>query len=231
MTDGTSFRIVSYNVNSQRGDGEALVELVRGLDPDIVVIQEAPRRLRWRTLNAHLAHRFGLVHAAGGAPSLGNSVLTNLRVRVHESWCVQFPLTPGRHMRGAVFARCAIGGAQNFVVGGTHLATNPTERPAQAAILRRVMDDVELPLVLAADVNEEPGGSAWRTLAEGMIDSVSAAADGDPPPTFPAPAPNRRIDAVFVGDGLSVRAATVADGTLALRASDHLPVVVDLTLA
>jgi endonuclease/exonuclease/phosphatase family metal-dependent hydrolase len=222
-------RIVSYNVNSQRGDGAALVELVRGLEPDIVVLQEAPRRLRWRTLNAHLAHRLGLVHAAGGAPSLGNSVLTSYRVRVHESWCVQFPLTPGRHMRGAVFIRCTIGAAA-FVVGGTHLATDPAERPTQAAILRRVMGEVELPLVLAADVNEEPGGSAWRTLADGMTDAGSAGADGGPAPTFPAPAPDRRIDAVFVGKGLSVRAVSVADGVLARRASDHLPVVVDLTL-
>lgn len=229
MAEPISFRIVSYNVNSQRGDGAALVELVRGLDPDIVVVQEAPRRLRWRTLNAHLAHRLGLVYAAGGAPSLGNVVLTSHRVSVHDSWCVQFPLTPGRHMRGAVFARCAIGAA-TFVVGGSHLATDPTERPTQAAILRRVMNEVELPLVLAADVNEEAGGSAWRTLAEGMIDSTSAAAGGGPAPTFPAPAPDRRIDAVFVGDGLSVRAATVPDGALARRASDHLPVVVDLTL-
>ena len=229
MAESVSFRIVSYNVNSQRGDGAALVELVRGLDPDIVVVQEAPRRLRWRTLNAHLAHRLGLVHAAGGAPSLGNVVLTSYRVSVRDSWCVQFPLTPGRHMRGAVFARCAIGAA-NFVVAGSHLATDPTERPTQAAVLRRVMDDVELPLVLAADVNEEAGGSAWRTLAEGLTDSASAVADGAAPPTFPAPTPDRRIDAVFVGEGLTVRAATVADGSLARRASDHLPLVVDLTL-
>jgi endonuclease/exonuclease/phosphatase family metal-dependent hydrolase len=234
VTEPVSFRIVSYNVNSQRGDGAALVELVRGLDPDIVVVQEAPRRLRWRTLNAHLARRFGLVYAAGGAPSLGNVVLTSLRVQVHESWCVQFPLTPGRHMRGAVFARCAIGrpagGAASFVVGGTHLATDPAERPTQAAIVRRVMDEVELPLVLAADVNEEPGGSAWRTLADGLTDSASAAADGAPVATFPAPAPDRRIDAVFVGEGLTVRAVAVADGALARRASDHLPLVVDLTV-
>jgi endonuclease/exonuclease/phosphatase family metal-dependent hydrolase len=229
VTEPISFRIVSYNVNSQRGDGAALVELVRGLEPDIVVVQEAPRRLRWRTLNAHLAQRLGLLYAAGGAPSLGNVVLTSHRVSVRDSWCVQFPLTPGRHMRGAVFARCAIG-ATGFVVGGSHLATDPTERRTQAAVLRRVMNEVDLPLVLAADVNEEAGGSAWRTLAEGMIDSASAAADGAAPPTFPAPAPSQRIDAVFVGDGLSVRAATVVGGALARRASDHLPLVVDLTL-
>jgi endonuclease/exonuclease/phosphatase family metal-dependent hydrolase len=229
VTGPSALRVVSYNVNSLRGDAAALTEVVRGLRPDIVVLQEAPRRLRWRARCAHLADRLGLLHVAGGLPSLGNVVMASYRVAVPDTWCVQFPLTPGRHMRGAVFARCQVGSA-SFVVAGTHLATDPTERPTQAAIVRRVMDETTGPLVLAADVNEEPGGTSWRTLADGLTDAASAVADGEPPATFPAPAPHRRIDAVFLRGDLAVRAVATVDGPAARRASDHLPVVVDLTV-
>ena len=71
----------------------------------MVIVQEAPRRFRWRHKCAALADDFGMVVAAGGLPSLGNLLLVSLRVRVHETWCLRYPLTPGRHLRGAAFAR------------------------------------------------------------------------------------------------------------------------------
>ena len=224
MADGTAVRVVSYNVHGQRDDPRALVEVVRGLAPDVLLIQEGPRRLRWRTKCADLANRCRLVYAAGGAPSLGNVALVNLRVRVLDSWCVRFPLTPGRHLRGAVFARCGIG-TSTLVVAGTHLATDPAERPAQARAARDALPTGE-PVVLAADVNEGPDGLSWRTLAEGLTDAGAEAATL----TFPAAAPRVRLDTVLVGPGVTVREHRVLDTPAARLASDHLPVVVDLVI-
>ena len=102
--------------------------VVRSLAPDVVVARDAPRRLRWRTRSADLARRFGLVYGAGGLPSLGNLVLVSLRVAVRDTWCVRFPLTPGRQMRGAVLALCSVG-RTSFVVAGTHLSTDPANGP------------------------------------------------------------------------------------------------------
>ena len=104
-------RVVSYNVHGLRDDRGALVEVVRDLDPDVLIVQEAPRRLRWRTRCAHLAHDLDLVYVTGGAPSLGNVIMTSLRVRAMDSWAIRYPLTPGRHLRGAAFARCVADGA------------------------------------------------------------------------------------------------------------------------
>ena len=224
MADGTTVRVVSYNVHGQRDDPRALVEVVRGLAPDVLLIQEGPRRLRWRTKCADLANRCRLVYAAGGAPALGNVALVNLRVRVLDSWCVRFPLTPGRHMRGAVFVRCGIG-TSTLVVGGTHLATDPAERPPQARAARDALPTGE-PAVLAADVNEGPDGLSWRTLAEGLTDAGADAATL----TFPAAAPRVRLDTVFAGPGVTVRGHRVHDTPAARLASDHLPVVVDLVI-
>ncbi|GIH11649.1 hypothetical protein Rhe02_97160 [Rhizocola hellebori] len=220
---GVPLRIVSYNVHSLRDDLDALASVVRELAPDVVVVQEAPRRWRWRTKCAALAHSFGMLVAEGGLPSLGNLIVTNLRVKVLDSWSMRYPLTPGRHMRGAAFARCAVPGAAPFVVAGSHLSTDEAERPAQAALLKPALDACTDPALLAADFNESADGQSWPLLASSLIDPGG-------PNTFPAHSPNRRIDAIFIDPRLTIASYHVVENPLTTRASDHLPVVADLLL-
>jgi endonuclease/exonuclease/phosphatase family metal-dependent hydrolase len=220
---GVPLRVLSYNVHGLRDDRAALIGLVRDLAPDVVIVQEAPRRFRWRHRCAALADDFGMVVAAGGLPSLGNLLLTTLRVNVHETWCLRYPLTPGRHLRGAAFARCSVRGAR-FVVSGSHLATDPTERPAQAARWKAALTAVDAPLIAAGDINEGPGGGAWRTVADGFVSAESTKL------TFPATLPRQRLDAVFVSPDITVDKYDVIETDQAIRASDHLPVLADLRL-
>lgn len=221
-------RVLSYNVHMQKDDQAALTALIRGLAPDVVVIQEGPRRFRWRARAAALAHSLGMVVAAGGLPSLGNLILTTFRVRVHDAWYAQFPLIPGRHMRGAAFASCSIGPAR-FVVAGTHLSTDPAERPAQARDLKDALSKLDDPVILGADLNEGSGGAAWRTLADGLTDAATAM-DRTDRLTFSCADPRDRIDALFVSPGIQVRDYDVVDTAESRRASDHFPVLADLTL-
>lgn len=220
---GVPLRVLSYNVHGLRDDRAALTGLVRDLGPDVVIVQEAPRRFRWRHKCAALANDFGLVVAAGGQPSLGNLLLVSLRVRVHETWCLRYPLTPGRHLRGAAFARGSVRGA-TFTVSGSHLATDPTERPDQAAQWKQALSGVEGPLIAGGDLNEGPGGGAWRTVADGFVSGPSAAL------TFPATLPSIRLDALFVTPDISVERYEVIETDQARLASDHLPVLADLLL-
>ncbi|MGW0433748.1 endonuclease/exonuclease/phosphatase family protein [Micromonospora sp. NPDC003197] len=221
-------RVLSYNVHGQRDDTAALVAAVRGVEPDVVIVQEAPRRFGWRQRCAALADRLGMVVAVGGLPSLGNLLLTNLRVQVLRSWCRQFPLTPGRHMRGAAFAECAVGRAR-FVVAGSHLSTDATERPGQATLLKADLAEVDLPLILGADLNENSGGAAWRTLADGLTDTAVAADRADRC-TYSCANPRERIDALFVSPQIAVTDYDVVDTEQTRRASDHFPVLADLLL-
>jgi endonuclease/exonuclease/phosphatase family metal-dependent hydrolase len=221
----TKLRVLSYNVHTLRDDRAALAAVVRGVAPDVAILQEAPRRLRWRARGAGLAHDFGLVVAAGGLPALGNLLLTSLRVRVHDTWCRRLPLTPGRHLRGAAFARCSVGRTR-FVVAGSHLSRDAAERPAQAALLKAALSEVDEPVVFGADVNETSAGLAWRTLAGGLTD---AAGDTDQP-TYCCSDPRERIDALFVDPRVEVLRYEVVDTPEARRASDHFPVVADLLL-
>jgi endonuclease/exonuclease/phosphatase family metal-dependent hydrolase len=222
---GVPLRVVSYNVHSLRDDRGALAAVVRSLAPDVLIVQEAPRRWRWRTKCAQLAYSFGLYYAVGGLPSLGNLILTNLRVEVKETWCLRYRLTPGRHMRGAAFALCVVPGSVPFVVAGSHLSTHDSERSGQAELLRPALGANDDPVILGIDLNETETGASWGLLATDLVDLGMGGGY-----TFPAGAPDRRIDAIFAGSRLEVAQYEVAHPPGAARASDHLPLVADLIL-
>jgi hypothetical protein len=131
------------------------------LNPDIVIVRNGPRGLRWRTRSADLANRRRLVHAAGGESSLGNLVLTSLRVSVGEEWAIQYPLTPGHRMYGAVLAHCAVRGG-SVLVAGSLLA-----EPSQASILAARLPHVDGPVILAVT------GPGAGLLAEGRTPVVA----------------------------------------------------------
>jgi endonuclease/exonuclease/phosphatase family metal-dependent hydrolase len=205
-------RVVSYNVCGLRGDRAALVEVIRELAPDVLVLQEAPRRLRWRTRNAQLAHDTDLVYVTGGAWSLGNVIMTTLAVRPDRSWDLRYPLTPGRYMRGAAFARCTTNGV-SVVVVGSQLAADPAERPGQAHLLKKALADLDAPVILAADLNEHSTGKAFQAVADGLVGPAQES-----------------TSAILVDPRIIVTSARIADSSAARRASDHLPIVVDLKL-
>ena len=211
-------RVVTWNVRSLRDDGAGVAGVLRDLRPDVVLVQEAPRLLGWRLWCELLAHRSGLRRVVGGAPAAGNLLLVAPRVRVVSSRAVRLPRRRGLHRRGAVTGVLDADGLR-FTVLGTHLDLEPAAR-VDSAHRVRALPPPDVPLVVGADLNEEPGGPAWAVLSDGLVDV--AAGTG---PTFPLRAPRRRIDAVFVDPRLPVAAVEV------LRpgpVTDHLPVLVDL---
>ncbi|HEV7707816.1 MAG TPA: endonuclease/exonuclease/phosphatase family protein [Asanoa sp.] len=215
-------RVVSYNIHSFKDDLGALAAVVADLAPDVLIVQEGARRFRWRQKNASLADRLRMVVGGGGLWSLGNLVLTTLRVRVLETHDLRYPLMPGHHMRGAVFATCEVPGAR-FVVTGSHLSTDAEVRSVQGAAWRAAIGGYDLPVIAAGDLNAEPGEPTWNAVADGL--HVAGIA-----PTHPASGPTRQIDGVFVDKRIEVASFRVIDTPKARLASDHLPIAVDLVI-
>ena len=218
---------MTWNLRSLRDDRGAVVAALRHCAPDVVCVQEAPRFLRARSRLAALARESGLVVASGGAPESGVAILTSLRIDVDQPRKVDLPRTAGLHRRAVSLVRLSLGG-RRFLAASIHLGLDRAERLRHAAMIKDLL--VQAPggvTVVAGDLNETARGPAWALLGEGLTDT-GAPADL---PTFPARAPRRRIDTVFVPmqwATKSISAGEIVDDALLVRATDHLPVVVDV---
>lgn len=213
-----TLRVVSWNVRSLRDGAAGVADVLAGLSPDVALLQEAPRLLGSRLANRRLARRAGLLRAAGGAAAAGNLLLVSPRVKVVEAYAVRMPRRARLHRRGVVLGVLGVDGPR-LAVAGTHLDLDPDARLDSARRVRAALPDVH-PLVLGADVNEEPGGPAWEALTDGLLDAAA-----DLGPTFPLRDPRRRIDVLLVDPRLAVAEVQVPRPE---PVTDHLPLVVDL---
>jgi endonuclease/exonuclease/phosphatase family metal-dependent hydrolase len=110
-----------------------------------------------------------------------------------------------------------------------HLGLHPRERLAHARALAALVEGVDDPIVAGGDLNERPDGRAVGFLSERFRDAwlLGGDAQGE---TFPADQPTARIDYLFVSEGIVVERVLVPPGPDAREASDHRPLVAELTL-
>jgi endonuclease/exonuclease/phosphatase family metal-dependent hydrolase len=218
-------RVVSYNVHGLRDDGAAVARVLRELDPDIALIQELPTFLLWRGRAASFARRADLLYAAGGGTTGGTALFTAVRVDVREVQEHRLRRTPGLHRRGVVLARLEKDGLA-FGAASIHLGLDSGERARHLTDLTGLVNRLGLDrMVIGGDLNEVATASTWVRLASQYADAGAA----DPAPTFPVANPRHRIDGVF-SRGAELTSYRVVDTPDARAASDHFPVVVELTL-
>lgn len=223
---GEPLRVLSWNLWELRGDLRALVDVVRDLDPDVLLVQEAPRfvlpraRLRW--LAGELGMRV-LLHQRGmallAAPDAAAQVIRRGRRDAPGQ-------KPSVYPRGVAAARLSLPGGGEVVVAGTHLALDPEGRLRHARHLCDLVRGAGAPVILGGDLNETAAEPAVAELTRELSDP---AAEEDAP-TFPASRPRRRIDMILASRELRARSGVVTStpGVSAERlagASDHLPVL------
>jgi endonuclease/exonuclease/phosphatase family metal-dependent hydrolase len=233
--DGSAVvRLLSYNVRSLRDDRAALVRVIRACAPDVECVQDAPRFFRWRKDAARLAQDTGLYYVTGGAPATGPMILASLRAFVEHTEDVLLPRTPGLHRRGVATAVLRFGTSARLGVVSCHLSLQAAERRRQARELLARLDALGVPHTVAAgDLNERPGGRAFRRLTEHLQDGWAVRPWGGEL-TSPAAGPHQRIDAVLASPGVRVLGCGVPDGLPGVRAddlrtaTDHLPVLAAL---
>jgi endonuclease/exonuclease/phosphatase family metal-dependent hydrolase len=220
-------RLLTYNVRSLRDDAAAVARVIRGARPDVAAIQEAPRFWLSRRKCARLASRSGLVIVTGGRAAASNLLLASPAVTVESTRNVLFTTDPRLHRRGAALAVLDVAGAR-FALAGTHLDLVEQPRVRHVGELHAALDAIapdEVPTVVAGDMNDLPGSATWRLLAQDRVDAVPAG-DGF---TYSTRRPQRRIDGVFVDPALRIVSAEVISTPDVTIASDHRPVLVELT--
>jgi endonuclease/exonuclease/phosphatase family metal-dependent hydrolase len=217
-------RVLTWNLRHLRDDRAAVVRVVRAAAPDVMCIQEGPRSplLSGWSLR-RLARDVGLRVVAGGWPAAGNAVLHGDRIRVADAVAIRFPRTAlSVSRRGSVMVTVRRDGAEPVRLACVHLGLLSGERLAHAAALVTRLRASGLPVVVAGDLNESPGGPSWQALGAVVNDPAPGA-----PVTFSAESPRRRIDAILTSAGVETLeyARWQPDPGDARRASDHLPVL------
>jgi endonuclease/exonuclease/phosphatase family metal-dependent hydrolase len=242
---------MTYNVHGCVGvDGKLDVGRVAAVigqsRPDIVALQELDvGRARSGGIDqAHaIATRLGMSFHFNSALSVeeeryGDAILTALPERMVKSGPLPTP-RPLRRLepRGALWVQIETAGGPLQVIT-THLGLVPQEQKTQvAALLGKDWlghPDCRDPTVLLGDFNATRRYAAYKALTRRLRD-VQRAADGGRRPgrvvrTFPSRLPVLRIDHVFVSASVEATGLFAPDTALARVASDHLPLVVDLTV-
>lgn len=218
----SEIRLLTYNIRALRDDADAVSDVIRALSPDVVCVQEAPRFLRWRSKRAAIARKAGLVVATANRPA-GLMLMTSLRAQVLSTHFALLSKRPKLHQRAVCSALLDIGGVR-WRVASVHLSLSSDERQAHLPELWSALDG-DGPLVVAGDINEEPGGPVWTALGERLVDAWDLTKTGNGL-TYSAASPRKRIDAVFVDRNVEVVECRAVDDVPGVeRASDHLPVL------
>jgi endonuclease/exonuclease/phosphatase family metal-dependent hydrolase len=231
MVGVTTLRLLSYNVRSMRDDVDALARVMREIAPDVAIIQEAPRFLRWRSQCAALARRAGLVGVTGGRASGANLILSSLAVEVRATHELGFSTDKKLHHRGAAIAVLKLAGSP-FAVAGTHLDLIEAPRLRHLDELATFAEGFvpeNAPLIVGGDLNAVPGSATWQRLLAFGADAFAAVGTGDGF-TYSSADPVRRIDGVFADPRLQPLKAETIDTADVRIASDHRPLVVEFLL-
>ena len=239
-------RILTYNVHrcvgaDRRLDVARVAEVIAAQAPDIVALQELDvgRARTGGVDQAHrLAQRLGMAFHFNAAFQVeeeryGDAILTTLPERLVKSGPIPtHPRFSRLEPRGALWVAVRIGSAELNVIN-THLGLVPREQRGQATALAG--DDwlgaAKGPLVLVGDLNATPRAGAYRTLAARLTESRKAARLAHRAATFPSTFPVLAIDHVFVSEHVVVERVRAPLDSLTRLASDHLPLVVDISLA
>ena len=242
-------RLITYNIHKCIGgvdrkyDPARILDTIAHYEPDLVLLQEvddrAKRSRRHRQVDLlgdllGLRHRtyFPNVRVRGGG-EYGNAILS------------RFPLTgtnnidltiPPKKRRSVLHARYRVRlpgarGVQTRTVHvyNMHLGLSGIERRIQ---LKKFLDSHPFsrlhdrtPVIVAGDFND-----VWGTLGKKLLAPAGFRGLARQLKTFPAYAPVRPLDSIWVRGDVRIRDARRSRLALAKKASDHLPLVADLEI-
>ncbi len=229
-------RAATYNIHRGIGidgryDPDRIMRVVEALDADIIAFQEVSDRSPltgvidlYRRLHGVAGYQVvvGISRVVDGE-RYGNALLSRFPV-VHSA---TLDITVGdREPRGAIMVELDVGGAPLAVVTA-HLGLKRWERRRQFRYLDDLVAAMKAegtPVIVMGDFNVWPIDIADLRRIGGLIGVRNA------PPTFPAPLPVLALDRIWTIPHSILRGVRVASAGQARWASDHRPVVGEVTV-
>jgi len=217
---------MTWNVHGLRSGVPAVARAIGALQPDVALLQESGPRMALLRMGATLGMQVANDPFSFPRRRVKNAVLVRFPWRLGRNRLARFPRGARFYPRGVLLAEIS-DGARGLVAASVHLGLRPAERLRHGAELERVVLRAagERSAVIGGDFNEFPEGRAIGALGRRFADVFAGAA-----PTFPSKEPTARIDYVFLTPDLEVRSARVPFDEEIARASDHLPVVAEISL-
>jgi endonuclease/exonuclease/phosphatase family metal-dependent hydrolase len=213
-------QVLGYNIRHGQGEdgwvsNARIARVVTGLQADVIALSEVWRLGAFYDQPTRLAEQLGLDTAFAGNAGIGawqqgNMVLTRGRIVRWENLTLPHRL----EHRGCLMAEIDLDG-ERFVFAATHLSLERGVRRLQLDMLVRELPS-DLPLVLAGDMNCQ--AEELEPLRERFEMSPAV-------PTYPAFWPMRALDYVAFSDHWRLGEVH----TIRARASDHLPLLVELS--
>ncbi len=226
-----ALRIASYNIRKARGLDQKVrpgrtLDVINGLDADIIVLQEADKRLGPRppAIPREMIEAetdFTLIELSANSHSLGwhgNAVLVRDAASVRKTDRLNLR---GLEPRGAVAVDFDIGPGLRVI--GAHLGLRRRDRVGQLTALRDAAADHGA-TVIAGDFNEWSPRRGLEPLEGHFVTHA-------PGHSFHARRPIAGLDRFALTAEVTLRDSGVEEGPLAKRASDHLPIWSDIEMA
>jgi endonuclease/exonuclease/phosphatase family metal-dependent hydrolase len=248
QTVSQTVRIVSWNVHKcvggldRRHDPARVAAVLAAARPDVVLLQEVAQNAKWYGGNRQvdvLADALGLPHHAyfvnvrfgPRRGEYGNAILSRTPIATTENVDLTVANKKARSVLHAEL-RLPAGGehSRTLHVFNLHLGLGEAERRKQLATflecrpLRGI--HASTPVLVAGDFND-----VWGSL--GRLVLAPAGFRGPPRPlrTFPAWAPVRALDSLYVRGDVACLSLARLEGRGARTASDHVPLLAELRLA
>jgi endonuclease/exonuclease/phosphatase family metal-dependent hydrolase len=239
--DDSVLRVVTYNTHKSRGlDGrirpERIVRVLQTLKADIIALQEVwsytegpLRKDQARYFSEHLnfACCIGETRKYRGG-IYGNIILTRFPI----SFTQTYDLTVvQREERGCIRADVEIPDIGTVHIFNIHLGTGYFERKRQAKLIEVTILNSKLSgkRIILGDFNEWTLGATTRLLQK-QFRSIDAATI-HPIKSYPGIIPMLTLDHIYFDPSLKLKHLKIYKSSLALIASDHLPVVADFELS
>ena len=240
-------RVMTYNVHyCINMDGKIspsrIAKVIAHYDPDIVALQELDvGRLRTGGVDQAEVIARELEMAFHYYPAFqieeeqfGDAVLSRYPMKlVHAGPLPTIPDRPDIESRGALWTSIDVGDHE-IQLFNTHFGLRRQERLIQVnALMGKEWlghPDCRNPVIVCGDFNALPRSKVCRKIRRRFRDAQVLLDDHRPQRTFFGRYPVGRIDHVFVSPEITVHSIEVPRTALTLTASDHLPLIVELSI-
>ncbi len=242
-----TIRVMTYNVHGCVGIDrdlsiDRIASVIATYRPDVVALQELDfkRARSGRVDQAHLIaeklqmkfHFYPAIEIR--EEKYGDAILSRYPLRLrHAAALPTMPSPPGLERRGALWVTVKLESGELNVIN-THMGLSSRERVAQARALVGPPwaghPQCHRPTIICGDWNAVPGSRAYRLLTKRFYDVQRRPPLRPRLRTFPSRLPVMRIDHIVASYDLATHHVMVPRTELTRVASDHLPLIADLSL-